>query len=134
MVAEARTWVDVEGAVRAWAREALPGLEGRVFLGFNTAANANQIVLFRIGGPDDRCLIQFDVWAATKAVAASTAAELATAADAIGRYTHQGVLLHGATVESVRWQPDEQSDTPRFVVDVMFFATSSSDGFSEDAS
>lgn len=134
MVAEARTWVDVEGAVRQWARQALPSLSGRVFFGFNGAATPTfpQLVLFRVGGPDDRCLIQFDVWGSSKAEAASTAAALATAADALSRYTHGGALLHGALVEGVRWQPDEESDQPRYVVDVMFTATA--DGTQEDAS
>ena len=133
MVAEPRTWVDVEGAVRAWAREALPALSGRVFFGFNAAASPAypQIVLFRIGGPDDRCLIQFDVWAASKADAALTAAELATAADALRRYAHGGALLHGALIDSVRWQPDQESDQPRYVVDVLFTATA--DGMQEHA-
>src|SRR5690554_4645770 len=103
MVAEPRTYVDIESAVREWARDSVPGVERRVFFGANNHAAMPQIVLFRIAGPDDRCLIQFDVWAAGKAQAAQMAAELATAADAIGRYTHDGVLLHGAAVEGVRW-------------------------------
>ncbi|MGE0133762.1 MAG: hypothetical protein AB7L91_06285 [Dehalococcoidia bacterium] len=123
MVAEARTWVDVESAVREWARDRVASAERRVFFGANVSAPVPQIVLFRIAGPDDRCLIQFDVWGDSKAQAAATAAELATAADEVGRYTHDGVILHGAVVDSVRWQPDDESDQPRYVVDVMFTAT-----------
>jgi hypothetical protein len=123
MVAEPRTWVDVEDAVRAWARAALPDLEGRAFFGFSNDAALPQVVLTRVAGPDDRALIQLDVWAETKAAAATTAAELCTAADALSRFTHEQTLLHGARVEHVRWQPEEESDTPRYVVEVTFAAS-----------
>jgi len=126
MVAEPRTWVDVESAVRAWARDALPALDGRVFFGASNDAAMPQVVLIRIAGPDDRCLIQFDVWADAKAAAAALAADLATAIDAMGRYTHEDTLLLGARVESVRWQPDAESDTPRYVVEATFTASATS--------
>lgn len=122
MVAEARTWVDVESAVREWARDAVVGANRRVFFA-PTASTEPQIALFRVAGPDDRCLIQFDAWAPNKAQAASLAAELATAADALGRYTHGDVLLHGARVEGVRWQPDEESGAARYVVEATITAT-----------
>ena len=123
MVAEPRIWVDVEDAVRAWARAALPALEGRVFFGANNDAAMPQVVLSRIAGPDDRCLIQFDVWADAKAASAQFAADLATALDALGRYTHGTTLLHGARVEGVRWLPDDANDTPRHVVEATFTAS-----------
>ena len=123
MVAEPSTWVDVEDAVRAWAREALPAIEGRVFFGASNDAAMPQVVLSRIGGADGRCLIQFDVWAKTKATAAQLAASLATAVDGLGRYTHGTTLLLGARVEGVRWLPDEESDTPRYVVEATFTAS-----------
>lgn len=123
MVAEPSTWVDVEDAVRAWARGALPAIDGRVFFGASNDAAMPQVVLSRIGGPDGRCLIQFDVWAKTKAAAAQVAASLATAIDALGRYTHDQTLLLGARVEGVRWLPDEESDTPRYVVEATFTAS-----------
>lgn len=124
MVAEARTWVDVESAVREWARDSVTSVGRRVFFAANNRVEFPQIALFRIAGPDDRCLIQFDCWADHKATAADLAAELATAADQIGRYTSDGVILHGANVDNVRWQPDEESAQPRYVVDITFFATS----------
>lgn len=123
MVAEAHTWVDVEDAVRAWARAALPDLDGRVFFGASNAAALPQVVLSRVGGPDGRCLVQFDVWAKPKAAAAQLAASLATAVDGLGRYAHGTTLLHGARVEGVRWLPDEESDTPRYVVEATFTAS-----------
>lgn len=125
MVAEPRTWVDVEAAVRTWARANVPLAGTRVFFGFSNDAPLPQIALFRVGGTDDNCLIQFDVWAATKAQAAQAAAQLCTAADNLSHYVSGGVLLHGALVESARWQPDEESNAPRYIVDVTFFATAS---------
>lgn len=122
MVAEARTWVDVEGAVRQWARDEVGGAQGRVFFGYNEEAALPQVVLWRIGGPDDACRMQCDVWDATKAGAQSLAAQLATAADALSRFTHNGVRLAGALVEDVRWMPDEESDQPRYIMDIVFTA------------
>lgn len=125
MVAEPRIYVDVEAAVRAWAREEMTSLSGRVFFGFPEKYTYPLITLQRVSGTDDDCLIQFDVWAATKAAAATTAAELATAADALGRYVYGSTLLLGARVENPgRWLPDEQSDTPRYLVEVAFMAFS----------
>lgn len=121
MVAEAVVWVDVESAVRAWAREAVTD---RTFFGA-AKGNEPQIVLRRIGGPDSDCLIQFDCWASSKAAAATLAADLATAADALVRYEHDGVMLHTAVVESSRWLPDGE-DHPRYIVDVTFVATPTS--------
>lgn len=122
MVAEPRTWVDVEGAVRAWARQSLPALEGRVFFGFANDAPLPQVVLTRIAGSDDRCLLQFDCWAETKAASAQLAAALATAIDALARWVDGEVVLHGARVDEVRWQPDPESDTPRHIVEATFTA------------
>ena len=122
MVAEARVWVDVEAAVREWARDAGTSAERRVFFGYSDQAAQPQLTLFRVSGPDDSCLIQFDAWARTKADAASLAAELATAADALGRYTFGGAVLHGAAVQDVRWQPDFEDNEPRYIVEVVFFA------------
>lgn len=124
MFAEPRTWVDVESAVREWVRDSVPAIARRGFFGVNNSAPFPQIVLRRIGGPDDACLIRFDVWATSKAEAASVAAELATAADALASYTHASALLHAASVDQSRWLPDVDSDQPRYVVDVTFVASS----------
>lgn len=128
MAAEAVTWVDVEGAVRAWARDVVASAERRVFFGANDKAGYPQIVLSRIGGPDDNCLIQFDVWGATKDVTAATAAELAEACDGLSRYDTGSALLHGAGKADIRWLPDPESDRPRHVVTVPFTATASTPG------
>lgn len=126
MVAEPRTWIDVEGAVRTWARATLTPLANRIFFGYSEASAQPQIVLQRIGGPDDACLIQFDVWAASKAAAAVEAAKLATALDALSRYTaFATVLLLGARVDSIRWLPDAETDSPRYIVEATIMAVSS---------
>lgn len=124
MFAEPRTWVDVESAVREWLRDSVASISRRGFFGVNNSAPFPQIVLRRIGGPDDSCLVRFDVWGDTKAEAASVAADLATAADALAAYTHDGVILHGASVDQSRWLPDVDSDLPRYIVDVTFVASS----------
>lgn len=125
MVAEALAWVDVESAVRQWARDVLPDVERRVFFEPNEKTDATgkaQVVLFRISGRDEAALIQLDVWARSKAQAAEIAAALASAAEELSRYAHGGALLLGAYVESVRWQPDEESGRPRYVVEITFTA------------
>lgn len=123
MVAEPRTFVDVEGAVRAWARDVLPTVEGRVFFAVSDSAAFPQITLFRVSGPDEAARIQFGVYGGTKAEAAQIAADLATAVEATSQYVSGAVLLHGAAVDSIRWQPDPASDRPRYVVDVIVAAT-----------
>lgn len=123
---QAVVWVDVENAVRSWARDFVLSAERRVFFGVNNNVDFPQIVLHRLGGPDSACLIQFDVWAATKATAAAAAAELASAVDALARYDTGDVLLHAAVVESSRWLPDPETDKPRYIVDVTFVASAAS--------
>jgi hypothetical protein len=130
MVAQGVTWVDVEGLVRTWARS-LNLADGRVFFGVNGTlpASSTQIVVQRIGGPDEACLVQFDVWGPALSVgqarrtAASLAAELATALDAVARYVTDDAILHGALVESSRWLPDEESDRPRYIVEATVTVT-----------
>jgi len=125
-IAEPRVWVDVESAVREWIRDSVSSVDRRAFFGTNDKAGKPQIVLFRVAGPDDVCLIQCDVWGTSKAEAAATAAELATAADALARYAHEGVLLHGAIVDSIRWLPDEDQpvgEGARYVVELTFMAS-----------
>lgn len=122
---EAKTWVDVESAIREWARDANTAALRRVFFEVSDQATFPQIRVQRIAGPDTNCLVSLHCYASHKASAASLAAEVATAADALSRYTHGGVLLHGAHVEQIRPVPDpEQPAKGRYVVDVTFFATS----------
>lgn len=123
MVAEAHVWVDVEKAIREWARDWVPSLDGRVFFAANDNTKTPQCVVQRISGPDDACLVQFDVWAPKKADAAGVAMELATALDALARYEFEGILLHGANPLNVRWLPDPESNAPRYIVEAIFTAS-----------
>lgn len=122
MVAEARLWGDVEITVRTWARAALPQLTGRVFFAGEGKALFPQIALFRVSGVDSEALIQFDVWARTKAQAAQVAADLASAADAVSGFRANGVQLKSTRVEGIDWLPDQESNMPRYVVQVTFAA------------
>lgn len=128
-VAEAREYVDVEGAIREWARDAVVSVAGRVFFGAAKAA-LPQIVVQRIGGPDGDALVQFDVWGTDKEEIDLTAAELATAIDDLRRYISDDgtVLLHGAAVTGIRWLPDPESDRPRAIVDAVFCASAATAG------
>ena len=121
---EAKTWVDVESAVREWARDANTAALRRVFFEVNNDAAFPQVRVQRVAGPDLDCLVTLHCYGSHKAAAASLAAEVATAADALGRYEHGGVLLHGARVEQIRPVPDpEQPAKGRYVVDVTFTAS-----------
>ena len=123
LVAEARTFVDVTAAVIAWAKATVPLAGARVYSGYNSAAAQPQVVVQRIAGPDDNCTMQFDVWAAGRTEAAAAAAQLATQVTYLSRFVSGNVVLKDATVESIRWLPDPESDTPRYIVDVTFTAS-----------
>ena len=119
---EARTAVDVEAAVRQWCRT----LDFTAFFGTNNNGDFPQVIIQRIAGPDDDCLIQFDVWAdegAGKKQAADEAARLATELTGLSGFDHDGTRLHDASWTSTRWLPDEASDRPRYIVEAIFFAT-----------
>jgi hypothetical protein len=128
MVEEASTWVDVEIAVREWARDFVLSADRRVFFSAHDDTTVPQIVVQRIAGRDESCLIQFDVWAPNKLTAVQVSTELATALDALARFSHEGVLLHGADVQNVRWQPDAEDNMPRYIIDAIL--TASSNGLS----
>ena len=119
---ESRTAVDVEAAVRQWCRDH----DFTAFFGTNNNGDFPQVIIQRVAGPDNDCLIQFDVWAAEgggKKQAADEAARLATELTGLSGFDHDGVRLHDATWTSTRWLPDEISDRPRYIVEARVFAT-----------
>lgn len=119
MVAEVYVAVDVEKAVRAWARA-----QGfTAFFGVNNNGTFPQLVIQRVAGPDSDVLVQFDVWGGTKAEAAATAASLRTALTGLSSYDFDGIRLHGASDPSARWLPDPDSDRPRYIVEASFYST-----------
>ena len=128
MPAEPYTAVDVEGAVRAWAREAITGVSGRAYFAPNTRDGAlwPQLVLFRIRGPDEACMIQFDIHTDSvhgKAIAETVRRELVDKIALVNRYRHENTILHGASVWDERWLPDLESGAARYVVEAYFTAT-----------
>lgn len=129
MVAEPVKFVDVEKAVSEWARDNVPIVNRRVFFGPNNKISTSQIVVSRIAGVDSDCLIQFDCWPAVgggKVGALAIAMQLATEADKLSYYATGDCVLKQAVVEQVRWQPDEESNAPRYIVEATFSAWPSS--------
>jgi hypothetical protein len=122
MAAEAAVFVDVDGALRQWTRDAVPSVNRRVFFGAGKAA-LPQITVQRLTGRDEAAIYTFHVWAEKHEQAAMVAAELATAIEAIAGYTHDGVLIHGGAVQTIQNRPDPRSARPRFVVDATFAVT-----------
>jgi hypothetical protein len=120
MVAEAYVAVDVEKAVRAWARS----LGFTAFFGTNNSGSFPQVVIQRVAGPDEDCLMQFDVWGGTKAEAATVAADLRSALSGLSSYDFDGIRLHAASDASARWLPDPESDRPRYIVEATVTASS----------
>lgn len=119
MVAEPYTAVDVESAVRQWTRD-----EGfTAFFGANNNGSFPQIVIHRVAGPDDDCLIEWTVWGGTKQEAADTEAALRTSLSGLSNYVHDGIRLHGASDPTSRWLPDPDSDRPRYIVEASVTAT-----------
>jgi hypothetical protein len=72
--------------------------------------------------PEQTARIQFDCWGLTRAQAGDIArtliAELEWCAKSGGRII-SGVYLGVAVTQSMRWLPEPDSDTPRYVVDAL---------------
>lgn len=122
MVAEAAVFAPVTSAVKQWAQQAT-GVS--VYRGFQDSEALPQIRASRFGGPDEAALFQFDVLGAKgQAVAVEQlAALLATRLDALAGFVAEGVRLHGARVDDIRWAPDSTTDRPRFIVSAVVTAT-----------
>jgi len=125
---------DTEGAVRAWLRTVptVTALVGqRVFLGVDRPSAYPCVALVRIGGGIaasegllDLALLQFDVWGDRhdKAGAFAATGAVVEALHQLHRATHQGVLLHGASVQSWLFQPDD-SERARYIITAQVVAT-----------
>ena len=120
MVAEAATFVAVTPAVKAWATAVT---STSTYRGFQDSEALPQIRAARLGGPDESALFQFDVLGAGSDAVEALAALLATELEALARYVVDGVVLHGATVQDVRWAPDSTTDRPRMIVTAVLTAT-----------
>ena len=125
-------FVDVEGAVRTWARanaRIVAQVAARSFFGVPDGGQLPLLTLRRVGGapdageaPVDVALISFECWGRTKQEAAAVAAALKSAAESVAAGTPMGadVICYGASVELELWLPDPKTDRPRYVVDVAF--------------
>jgi len=123
MVAEPIKYTDVDSALREYARDNVPSVNRKVFFGIANGVSFPQIILWRIGGPDLRCTYQVDVWAPSKAQAASIAAEFATAVDAICGEHVGDTILHGVRVADLRFSPDPDSDETRYILTLVVSAS-----------
>lgn len=121
MVAEPRQYPIEGAAIRAWAREAVASAQQHVFIqGFNNAAGLPQVVVESIGG-EPWTLYQLSCYAATQRGAEVLAADVETELAALARFEHEDAVILGAVIEMRRrFRPDENSDTPCYVIDARF--------------
>lgn len=128
---------DVETAVKRWLsggevaalvqRNALP----MIFLAMPKGSPVPSVILSLIGGgpiradlPETLYRMSFDCWGTTRdeagAIARTVVAELESLS-LTGGYVEPttGVYLGAAQVIMHRWQPDPDSDTPRYIVDAL---------------
>jgi hypothetical protein len=94
------------------------------------AAPIPAVIAFQISGgpaarkdlPEQQTLIQFDCWGKTRQQAGDIArllmSELEWCARSGGRIIG-GVYLGTCAVQNMRWLPEPDSDTPRYVVDAL---------------
>lgn len=130
---QTKTFVEVEGPVRAWLRaQALSGIGSRVFFGVPDGATFPLITLALLDGapqageaPLADPIISFDVWGGSKAEASAAAWSLVGAVESIAAGTPldspETLRCEGASVVlGPAFRPDPADDKPRYVVDVMF--------------
>lgn len=126
MPAEPYTAVDVEGLVREWARDTISLVGRRVYFAPSQSGEWPQLVLFRIRGPDEACLIQFDIHTNSvhgKATAEAVRQQLVEAVNTAANYKHGDAVIRGASVFDERWLPDLESGAARYVVEAYFTAS-----------
>jgi Protein of unknown function (DUF3168) len=130
------TYGPVDEAVKAWLKD--PAISdvaattgGRVYLAMPKSAALPVLLVNLIGGgpaprgdlPLSRYRFSFDAVATDRATASAIARALLADLDTLGRdepgYIANGVYLGGADILGMRWQPDPDSDTPRYIVDAL---------------
>lgn len=130
------TYVDAEGAAKAWAKANTPiaaVVGARVFLAPNNAASFPQLVVSRVGGaPDtseaviDAPVITFGCWAASRRAASDLAYVVATQAQAFRSPTAMGTGTEGMGARVllgplfVTDEADELAGRFRYVLDIEF--------------
>lgn len=130
-------YADVENAVKQW----LLGTDVAfyvqrddggysVFLAMPKGAPVPAVVITLVsGGPTPRAdlptlsaRLQFDAWGRTRDQAGTVARTLVAELESLARtgfYTDGSNNILSAEVLSMRWLPDPDSDTPRYIVDAL---------------
>ena len=131
------TVVDAEATVRSWARSEShinAVVAARVFFStpqsYATSRPDSWITLslvsetFEAGDLSlQKPLVQFTCWGKDKATAASVAMAVETAARQLSyglRATVGSAVILTGDVQQKRWFPDATTNTPRYVVDLLF--------------
>lgn len=95
-----------------------------------SAAPVPAVISFQISGgpvqrkdlPEQQTLIQFDCWGKTRVQAGDIARAVIAELEWCGRTGGAvigGVYLGTSTVQNMRWLPEPDSDTPRYIVDAL---------------
>jgi hypothetical protein len=134
------TFPDIETLVQNWlGYTSVAALVRRTDGGLNiyqampNSSPLPAVVLSRVGGapsrrsnvPTDTARISFDCWAATRAEAREIAAAVVAESQNLSEYggfTLPPNILYVGEVTTFLWLPDRNSDTARYVVDVLFTA------------
>jgi len=101
-----------------------------VFNAMPKGAPLPAVVLYQASGgpsarkdlPEQAARIRFDCWAATRAAASDIALQICAELDHLQRSVGpivDGVYLGGVSTPTMRWLPDPDSDTPRYIVDAL---------------
>jgi hypothetical protein len=127
----------VDEAVKQWLTTATATNNTRVKAGSNIylampKANPRPVLLIRLVGgapgrradlPLSKYRIQFDCIAASRTAAADLMLALIGDLEALARdgngFVAAGMYLGAAEVLLMRWQPDPDSDVPRYIVDAL---------------
>lgn len=125
----------IDVAVQEWLRDDDTHIAatsaGRVYLAIPKSATLPVLLIRLIGGgpklradlPLTRYRLQFDCVDVSRQGASALARALIADLDGLGAdepgAVHQGVYLGSADVLAMRWQPDPDSDTPRYIVDAL---------------
>lgn len=123
-------WLIDTPAVADLVRRASDGLPS-IYKAMPRAAPLPSIELYRVGGapppgsdtPVDLARLAFECWAGDRAAAVAIGQAVVDAVDGLGGsggWQGPAGRLHAAEVLAVRWLPDPDSDTPRYVVDARF--------------
>jgi hypothetical protein len=95
-----------------------------------SASPVPALIAFQVSGgpvqrkdlPEQQTRIQFDCWGKTRVQAGDIARTLMSELEWLGRTGGTvigGVYLGTAIIQSMRWFPEPDSDTPRYIVDAL---------------